>query len=283
VDWTNERYVRFYTRDTVEWLCLSWHARGLFGLLMRVSDRAGVIELGVVGPKGIAPLVHAPWKDIEGPLAELLEDGCIVHETCDSGTSRLLLPNFLAAQEATASDAQRQRESRARRRTVTLRDDMASHSVTETSRSVTAGHVQSQAVTPPVPPVPPVPDKLCRASAKVRRVFDAWQADIGRTGAKLDAKRTSRIKARLNEGFTPEQLIEAIRNRRNDPWLMGKGDSPRIFDGIETLLRDAQQVERLIALTVPIAVKPRGGRETPIDRERREAEAYKGWKLEAAQ
>jgi hypothetical protein len=80
---------------------------------------------------------------------------------------------------------------------------------------------------------------------QVRLVFDAWREETDHPGAKLDKKRTARIKARLAEGFTPERLVNAIQGRRYDSWLMGQGKSPRVFDDIDTLLRDASQVERL--------------------------------------
>jgi hypothetical protein len=96
-------------------------------------------------------------------------------------------------------------------------------------------------------------DGTAEERAAVRRVFDAWQQDTGHHRAILDKKRGRKILQRLQEGFTPERLILAITHRRNDPWLMGKGDSPRVYDDIETLLRDAAQVERLERLSEPRA------------------------------
>lgn len=97
-------------------------------------------------------------------------------------------------------------------------------------------------------------DKLTKAKAKreklnsdINLVFQAWKEDTGHTNAKLDNNRSSRISARLTQGFTVDQLIQAIKNRKNDPWLMGI-TSDRVYDEIKTLLRDAAQVERLIAL-----------------------------------
>jgi hypothetical protein len=98
--------------------------------------------------------------------------------------------------------------------------------------------------------------------AAVRLVFEAWQRDTGHHRAILDKKRGRRILARLREGFTPERMILAITNRRNDPWLMGQGDSPRVFDEIDVVLRDAAQVERLERLTEP--TKPRGVNGSPV-------------------
>lgn len=83
------------------------------------------------------------------------------------------------------------------------------------------------------------------APVAVRRVFEAWKLDTGKHRAVLDRKRAKRIEARLRE--LPEQdLLDALEGRRSDDWLMGRDPkSSRVYDDIETLFRDAAQVERL--------------------------------------
>jgi hypothetical protein len=124
MDWSNERWVRVYVRDTTDWVALSWQARALFVLLLRKVDRSGVLDMGKQGPRGVAGLLGVPLDVVASALAELVGDGCVEQH----GTS-LVVPNFLEAQEAPASDRQRARESRARRRErvraqvdVTIRD-----------------------------------------------------------------------------------------------------------------------------------------------------------------
>ncbi|KMV90417.1 phage replication protein O domain [Klebsiella oxytoca 10-5249] len=79
----------------------------------------------------------------------------------------------------------------------------------------------------------------------VRQVFSHWQTEHHHLSAKLDGKRRKRIKARLAEGFTADELCRAISGAKGDSWLMGKNPSKKRYDGIDTLLRDAAQVERL--------------------------------------
>lgn len=79
----------------------------------------------------------------------------------------------------------------------------------------------------------------------VRLVFSHWQAEHHHPNAKLDEKRRKRIKARLAEGFTVDELCRAICGAKGDSWLMGKNPSKKLYDGIDTILRDAAQVERL--------------------------------------
>lgn len=142
--WEDERYVRVYTRDTTDWVALGWEAQSLFVLTMRKVDRAGILDLGKSGVRGLAALVAMPLEVVQRALPTLVEDGCV-----KLTGSVLVLPNFIEAQEAKQSDAQRKREQRARDR------DLASAGVTNcdhSSRNVTgadtSGGVASISVTP---------------------------------------------------------------------------------------------------------------------------------------
>lgn len=115
MNWSNERYVRLYTRDTTGWLLMSWQAQALFCLLLRKADRSGVIALGSHGMRGICAHVKMPWDLAEPALEELVADGCVTLRVDDSSTE-LTFPNYIAANEAISSNAQRQREWRKRSR-----------------------------------------------------------------------------------------------------------------------------------------------------------------------
>jgi hypothetical protein len=177
VNFIDERYVRLYVRDTATWLALSFDGQALLCLLLRKADRAGVIDLGARGRASI-PLVLGHRADatrILGGLGEL-EAGGVVEITEDDRT--LTFPNFLEAQEARQSDAQRKRESRERRKMKGLvRDqssgkDQWSPEVTKRdgrSRNVTEGHEKSQQVTTghSFRAVPSVPSKESGRSRNV--------------------------------------------------------------------------------------------------------------------
>jgi hypothetical protein len=165
MNWSDERYVRVYTRDTADWLSLSFLAQGLFCLILRKVDRAGVMQLGRHGRKAVAITVgHAgDWPRLEPALEELLADGCVIIKG-----DLLVVPNFMEAQEAAMSDAQRQRESREKRLARAMAEglglvtavtgrDIPSQNVTgghESGENVTSGHAASQPVTPSVPSLP---------------------------------------------------------------------------------------------------------------------------------
>lgn len=145
--WEDERYVRFYTRDTPDWLALSFEAQALFALLLRKVDRAGVLPLGRHGKRAVAIAVgHAQrWEMLSSALEELLLDGCLAIDG-----DRLVIRNFLDAQEARQSDKARQQKARELARTVTPRDN-PSQGVTEShtlSHDVTSGHTASRLAVP---------------------------------------------------------------------------------------------------------------------------------------
>lgn len=163
--WEDERYVRLYTRDTADWLALSFEAQGLLALILRKVDRAGLMPLGKQGKKAVAVTIGhgARWKTLAPALEELLADGCIAIRG-----DTLVVPNFIEAQEAAASDAQRKRESRAR-----ARDLMGAESrnVTESHECPDGGHNLSQPVTPncavPSRAEPPEPAQARAPAAEV--------------------------------------------------------------------------------------------------------------------
>jgi hypothetical protein len=171
MDWSNERYIRVYTRDTVNWKLWSWHARALWLLLMRKLDRAGVLDIGRHGVRGVAAAVDMPLEIVEPALAEILRDGTI-EVRGDGLEAALVAPRFMDAQDANQTDAQRKRESRARRRDVALLAQLPETrqpslpGVTKPDETVTRGHSDPLPIrtspdpSPPHadPDRPPVPD-----------------------------------------------------------------------------------------------------------------------------
>jgi hypothetical protein len=158
--WDDERYVRLYTRDTVEEIALTWQARAVWREMLRKFDRAGIIPLGRAGMRGLADLLRMPLDVVEATMPELLEDGRIVLRD-----GVVFAPNFTDAQETRTNDAERKRQQRERardhaKRPATPPETPAlpfanGESSTITSRvghteshAVTDGHTESRNVTP---------------------------------------------------------------------------------------------------------------------------------------
>jgi hypothetical protein len=165
--WEDERYVKLYTRDTGDWLFLSFDAQALLMMILRKVDRAGILHLGHHGKDALASIVgHTESRDRVAPaLEQLVADGCIQVDG-----EKLVIPNFIEAQEAKTNDAQRKRDQRERDRDKLVAEGIRGNAVglDETAKleraekparerasksqpvtpRVTASHAMSRTVTP---------------------------------------------------------------------------------------------------------------------------------------
>jgi hypothetical protein len=153
MDWSNERYVRLYVRDTKTWKKARWEGQCLFMMLLRIVDRAGVLDDIEDPVEDLSLMTGLPEEVVQVGYERLEKSGAV-----ELRGSYLLIPNFIEAQEASKSDAQRQRESREGRRaralSVTKRDNGETECDSDElkrdkkSQVVTTGHNRSQVVTP---------------------------------------------------------------------------------------------------------------------------------------
>ena len=86
------------------------------------------------------------------------------------------------------------------------------------------------------------------ASGEARAVFDHWCAVMQKGGkTSFDAKRRSKVQARLKDGYTAEQLKRAIDGCALTPHNMGANDRGEKYNDLELICRDAAHVDRFIA------------------------------------
>lgn len=156
MNWSDERYVRVYTRDTADLMAIGWEGRLVWYELLRKLDRAGLLDTG--GDVAALPeLLRVPADVFERGFPKLSARGMVrVLE------KQVFVPNFYEAQETKQSDKARQRESRntrlelARAQGLGDADARAAarpdyYPVTnrdQPSQNVTIGHDWSHAVTP---------------------------------------------------------------------------------------------------------------------------------------
>lgn len=104
-------------------------------------------------------------------------------------------------------------------------------------------------------------------SRKVHELFVYWQVVMNHPQAKLNGERERKIRARLAEGYSLEQLKAAVEGCRASDWHMGGGPDGRVFDDIELICRNASKVEQFLNINRP------GVGSTMSSKERRTIEA----------
>lgn len=89
----------------------------------------------------------------------------------------------------------------------------------------------------------------------VKRVGDAWRAECGHPRAKFpaDGLRAGKVRARLRERFSVEDLLKAVRGASRFPYVVNgrrapHGPAEARHDDLELICRSEKHVETFIAL-----------------------------------
>lgn len=97
------------------------------------------------------------------------------------------------------------------------------------------------------PKAPTVPASAA-APAEVVQVFAHWQQVMSSPRSLLDDKRRKLIRNALKTGYTPEQLQRAIDGCAKSDWHMGNNDRRAKYNGLDLILRNAEQIDKFAAM-----------------------------------
>jgi hypothetical protein len=117
VRWEDERYCRLFTRDTTNWLRSPWQAKAVLPLVLRKLDRAGLLQIGQDDVfEAVAANIQLPLEVVEVGMKWWLDPkrATFVVRPSSEGGDELVMPQYLPAQEAKASDKRRAEEHRER-------------------------------------------------------------------------------------------------------------------------------------------------------------------------
>lgn len=177
-----------------------------------------------------------------------------------TATSRRVTRDLSSDEKEREQTAERTREYRARRRDapvtplqrscdarVTLENQNQNQNQKEEKKDMSPAAPPTVPVAPSEPPVESKPE-LPREPTVADRVFAAYLAageatDRPHHGAVLTDKRRRLVAARLREGFTEQQLLEAIAGYHRSPFHRGENDDHRVHLAFDLILRDAKHVE----------------------------------------
>jgi hypothetical protein len=236
-------------------LCGRWPALPVWLSILPMADKNGHIDRSYAA---IAARTGWPLELLKQGIADLMSpDPESRTPDCDGRRLELLDPEnrqwgwrvinhgqyrnkarkaaYDADRTASGADADRKRQQREASRHVPTSPDMSRvvpPSDSDANTDLNSDSEKNKDMSDAKPPDPIVV------------VFDHWRSTWNHPDSKLDPKRRARIAARLAT-FTVAQLCDAISGFRNSDWHRGldpKGGG-KIYDKVETLLRDDSQVE----------------------------------------
>lgn len=116
-DWSDEPFVKFYTRPNPDWIAMPWQAKAVLALALKGKfDRAGYLDLGRRGVDGIGAIVGLPDDVALVGVKYLIEvDKCWRLVPRDD-RMWIFWPNYYPAQMAAASASTRKAMQRERDR-----------------------------------------------------------------------------------------------------------------------------------------------------------------------
>lgn len=85
-------------------------------------------------------------------------------------------------------------------------------------------------------------------SDPARDIFEYWQGIMEKPRAKFGADQRKKINARLEEGWEPDLLKQAVDGCKASDWHMGANPRNRRYDSIDLIFRNAGKVQEFIDL-----------------------------------
>lgn len=126
----------------------------------------------------------------------------------------------------------------------------------------------------PEPPAKPIveltPDRATKGEV-VAEIFAYWQRVMNSPGSKLDDKRRKLIEGAL-KNYQPREICLAILGCSRTPHNMGENDRNTKYNGLNVILRDADQIDRFIGAASRTPTMPKASLSIQEQNERAIAE-----------
>ncbi|WP_446089869.1 replication protein [Acinetobacter sp. 1124_18A] len=92
-------------------------------------------------------------------------------------------------------------------------------------------------------------------------IFEFWKTTFNSSKTVLTEKRKKKIEARLEQGYSVEDIKKAIVNCSKSDYHMGKNERGTVYNDIELICREPEKLDRFISMSTP--VQPKATQPTP--------------------
>jgi hypothetical protein len=80
------------------------------------------------------------------------------------------------------------------------------------------------------------------------QVFSYWQEVMQKPRARMDEARRKAIRGRLRDGYSVQDLQDAIRGCRFSRFHMGENDRRKVYNDVSLICRDAAHVDQFVEI-----------------------------------
>lgn len=80
----------------------------------------------------------------------------------------------------------------------------------------------------------------------VQRIFTHWQTIHDSQRSRLDAKRDKAVRDRIRDGYTEQDLMDAIEGCALSDFHMGQNERRQRYNDLSLICRDAEHVDKFI-------------------------------------
>lgn len=87
-----------------------------------------------------------------------------------------------------------------------------------------------------------------RICGSAREIFDYWRKVMKKPKARFGADQRTKIQARIDEGWSAEDLRLAIDGCKSSDWHMGGNPGGKRYDSIDLIFRNSGKVQQFIDL-----------------------------------
>lgn len=240
----------FWTDETLTECSLS--ARLLFIGTWNFADDRGNLEASAKQLK--MKIFPADNIDCKPLLQELITHGLLT-EYSVSGVSYLNIKGFVKHQVINRPSKSNIPDVELNDNSVTTHGVLTEYSLTEGKGrdSGMEGISPSALVSPSAQPLSLNTQSL-KTSQELKTInnspeqiiFKHWQEVMNHPRSVLSDKAEKLIKARMKEGFTLENIIDAINGCAKSPHNMGENERNTRYDGLDLILRDGENTNRFM-------------------------------------
>lgn len=101
--------------------------------------------------------------------------------------------------------------------------------------------------------------------SSAKEIFEYWQKIMNHPQSKFTNDRKTKVEARLKEGYTKEQIIQAIDGCASSEHHMGKNDQGTVYDDLTLICRNGSKLEWFMNNIGKVAHAKSGQQESSVE------------------